>query len=212
MLGFSIPGAERNWRMELLWRLRYGSRAIILGRVQAELSRQATVNVNQARIGIRVLGTATGRSATTILAAGAKARLELAGAIIGRGAVVSVGPGGELVIGPESYLNDGSRVMATRSIRVGSRCAISWGVTVIDDDGHGFGSPPYSAPVMIEDDVWIGCNTTILKGVTIGAGSAIGAGSVVTRSCPPRSLIAGVPARVIKSDIQWTDAARGCGR
>lgn len=54
------------------------------------------------------------------------------------------------------------------------------------------------ADVWIEDDVWIGCNVTILKGVTIGKGSIVGAGSVVTKPCPPYSIIAGVPARIIK--------------
>lgn len=50
----------------------------------------------------------------------------------------------------------------------------------------------------IEQDVWCGANVTILKGVTIGKGSIVAAGSVVTKSCPPYSIIAGVPARVLK--------------
>lgn len=52
--------------------------------------------------------------------------------------------------------------------------------------------------IIFEGDNWIGMNTTILKGVTIGRGSVIGAGSVVTRSIPPYSIAAGVPARVIR--------------
>lgn len=55
-----------------------------------------------------------------------------------------------------------------------------------------------SAPVTIEDDVWIGANCIILKGVTIGARSVIGAGSVVTKSIPADCIAAGNPARVIK--------------
>ena len=53
-------------------------------------------------------------------------------------------------------------------------------------------------PVVIEDDVWVGSRVIILKGVTIGRGSVIAAGSVVTRSIPPYSICAGVPARVLK--------------
>ena len=53
-------------------------------------------------------------------------------------------------------------------------------------------------PVIIEDDVWCGANVTILKGVTIGRGSIIAAGAVVTKSCPAYSIIAGIPAKVIK--------------
>lgn len=51
-------------------------------------------------------------------------------------------------------------------------------------------------PVVIEDDVWIGLNCTILQGVTVGKGSIIGAGAVVTRDIPPYSIALGVPARV----------------
>ena len=54
------------------------------------------------------------------------------------------------------------------------------------------------APVVIEDDVWTGANVTILKGVTIGHGSVVAAGAVVTKSCPPYSIIGGVPAKVLK--------------
>ena len=58
--------------------------------------------------------------------------------------------------------------------------------------------PENDAPVVIEDDVWAGANVTILKGVMIGRGSIIAAGAVVTKSCPPYSIIGGVPAKVLK--------------
>lgn len=58
--------------------------------------------------------------------------------------------------------------------------------------------PDNDAPVTIEDDVWCGANVTILKGVTIGRGSVVAAGAVVTKSCPPYSIIGGVPAKVLK--------------
>ena len=54
-------------------------------------------------------------------------------------------------------------------------------------------------PVVIEDDVWIGSRVTILPGVTIGEGSIVGASSVVTKSCPPYSVVAGNPAVIVKS-------------
>lgn len=56
----------------------------------------------------------------------------------------------------------------------------------------------YDEDVVIEEGVWIGCNVTILKGVTIGKGSIVAAGAVVTKSCPPYSIIGGVPAKIIK--------------
>jgi len=54
-------------------------------------------------------------------------------------------------------------------------------------------------PVTIEDDVWIGGNVTLLPGVTIGQGSVVAAGAVVTKDVPPRTLVGGVPAKVIKT-------------
>ena len=52
--------------------------------------------------------------------------------------------------------------------------------------------------IIIEEDVWIGINVTIMPGVTIGRGSIIGAGSLVTKSIPPNSIAVGVPCRVIR--------------
>ena len=53
--------------------------------------------------------------------------------------------------------------------------------------------------IVIEDDVWIGCNAAILPGVRIGRGSIVGAGAVVNRDVPPHSVVAGVPARIIRT-------------
>lgn len=53
-------------------------------------------------------------------------------------------------------------------------------------------------PIIVEGDNWIGANSIVLKGVTIGEGSIIAAGSVVTKDVPPYSIVGGVPARVIK--------------
>lgn len=60
-------------------------------------------------------------------------------------------------------------------------------------------------PIVVEDNVFIGFNSIILPGVRIGHDSVIGAGSVVTRSIPPRSVAAGVPAKVIKSIDEYQD-------
>ena len=59
-------------------------------------------------------------------------------------------------------------------------------------------------PIIIEDDVWIGFRTTVLKGVTIGRGSIVAAGAVVTNNVPRYAIVAGVPARVIQ--MRWSEA------
>lgn len=58
-------------------------------------------------------------------------------------------------------------------------------------------------PVKIENNVWIGCNCIILKGVVIGEGAVVAAGSVVTRDVAPKTLVGGNPARLLKEDVFW---------
>lgn len=67
----------------------------------------------------------------------------------------------------------------------------------IYDIGEGEKNPEDDADVIIEDDVWVGCNVTILKGVTIGRGGIVAAGAVVTKSVPPYTIVGGVPAKKI---------------
>ncbi|MGE0766676.1 MAG: acyltransferase [Hyphomicrobiaceae bacterium] len=112
--------------------------------------------------------------------------------------------GAALNIGAGSLVNYGCSIAATSLIRIGSRCNIGTHVIIMDNDYHELAPErrhirPASAPIILEDDVWICARSIILRGVTIGWGSVIGAGSVVTRDIPPRSLAAGQPARVIRS-------------
>lgn len=71
-------------------------------------------------------------------------------------------------------------------------------ITINHDVNPDNRSATYGKPITIEDKVWIGINSTILPGVTIGYGSIIGAQSVVTHDVPPMTIVAGNPARVIK--------------
>jgi acetyltransferase-like isoleucine patch superfamily enzyme len=114
----------------------------------------------------------------------------------------------ELVIGDHTYIGPGCDLAAASSIRIGRYCLLSGGVRISDYDGHPIDAvrrrtepaPPDSIkPVAIGDDVWIGADAKILKGVSIGDRAIIGAGAVVTRSVPPDCIVAGNPARVIRS-------------
>ncbi|WP_221886242.1 acyltransferase [Campylobacter sp. MIT 99-7217] len=94
-------------------------------------------------------------------------------------------------------------------ISIGKNCLIGVDFCVINSDFHALYikdrtdiNKVKSADVIIEDDCFIGANVTILKGVCIGAGSVIGCGSVVTKSFEKNSIIAGNPARLIKTIIQ----------
>ena len=204
---------DRNWRAARRLSAASGTRGRFLcrGRIQLRIGDGATVDPpsTPTYIGIPVFGPGSILDRATVVSLGAGSTLSLQGAVLGRGIVINIGPGSRLSMGEKSYLSDGSTIAAGSigGVSIGRGCAISFGVTIIDDDGHGFGPPPYSAPIVIEDRVWIGCNATILKGVTIGKGSVVAAGALVTKSCPPGSLIAGVPAKVIREGVEWTDAA-----
>jgi acetyltransferase-like isoleucine patch superfamily enzyme len=59
------------------------------------------------------------------------------------------------------------------------------------------------ASIVIEDHVWIGSKATILKGVQIGANSIVGTGSLITKAVPSASIVAGIPGKVLKSNVSW---------
>lgn len=129
------------------------------------------------------------------------------------GSRINVNSGAKLTLG-SGYLNHDCVIDCFESITVGHRVVISERVVLRDSDNHtvcalgdsveSFGGKAITAPIVLEDNVWIGMNVTILKGVTIGEGSIVAAGSVVTKDVPPHCLVAGVPAKVIKTGVTWS--------
>ena len=119
---------------------------------------------------------------------------------------VYVEPGAALTIGNNVGMSS-TRLWIHESVRIGNNVKIGGCVLITDTDAHPMdyvvrrssNEGTKSAPVVIEDDVWVGAHCIILKGVTIGARSIIGAGSVVTNSIPVDCVAAGNPCRVIKS-------------
>lgn len=115
---------------------------------------------------------------------------------------------GQLQIGSRSALNSGVFIDAEDGgrISIGNDCGIGPG-TVLRAANHNFeqtGVPintqgHKAGAIIIEDDVWIGANCTILPDVRIGTGAVVGAGAVVTRDIPPYAIATGVPARVTGS-------------
>lgn len=114
-----------------------------------------------------------------------------------------VADGAKLTVG-EGYINNGLTLDCFEAITIGNNVIISKGVTIRDSDNHSInGEQNISAPIEIGDNVWIGLNVTILKGVKIGDGAVIAAGAVVTENVPEKSLVGGVPAKVIKENVAW---------
>ncbi len=109
----------------------------------------------------------------------------------------------KIVVRRGAYLNRYTVLDALQSIEIGRGVMIGPFCFISDaDHGHAPGVPISSqpmeiAPVVIEDDAWLGAGVTILKGVRVGRGAVVGAGSVVTRDVPPGDIVAGVPARRI---------------
>ena len=122
-------------------------------------------------------------------------------------------------VGDDVYIGPGASFLSTETfIKLGNKIMFGPNVSIITGDHNSsvIGKymfdvkdklPENDQPVIIQDDVWVGANVVILKGVTIGTGSIIAAGSVVTKSVAPYSICAGVPARLIKNRFSESDLA-----
>jgi acetyltransferase-like isoleucine patch superfamily enzyme len=127
----------------------------------------------------------------------------------------ALGKQASLIIGDHSFL-DNTILLGEQKISIGNYVVIGWNATITDSDfhpaspterlqdaiacsptGNRSARPPIAAaPVIIQDDVWIGPSVTILKGITIGTGARIEAGAVVTADVPANAYVIGNPARL----------------
>ena len=133
------------------------------------------------------------------------------------GDLLTVHQDGEIIIGDNCFLGPQSRIWATKKIQIGNRVLISHNVNVHDNNSHPIdwqlrhkefvrflktgkheGVDLESQDIIIEDDVWIGFNSVILKGVRIGRGAIIGAGSLVVKDVEPWTVNVGNPLRCVK--------------
>lgn len=117
---------------------------------------------------------------------------------------IYIGPGAILELG-SGYIMDNLQIQCLDKIKIGNDVMISRNVIIRDSDSHDILNNNHNPTqqIIIGNHVWIGMRVTILKGVEIGDGAIIAAGSVVTRNVPPKTIVAGVPAKVIKEEIQW---------
>ena len=132
---------------------------------------------------------------------------------------------GEISVGNNSYIGGGTTLISRNNISIGNNVTIAWGCTLYDHNSHSLDyierqkdierqnndyrngrnfiyskdwSVVKSKPIIIEDNAWIGFDSVILAGVTVGEGSIIGARSVVRHNVEPWTVVAGNPAVVIK--------------
>jgi acetyltransferase-like isoleucine patch superfamily enzyme len=110
--------------------------------------------------------------------------------------------GARMDIGSNVFINFGSSLVASNSISIGNDCLIGTHVMVMDCDFHRVEDKSWDTtgqPVTLEDRVWLANRCIVLKGVRIGHDAVVAAGAVVTRDVPPRSVVAGNPARVVRT-------------
>lgn len=126
--------------------------------------------------------------------------------LIGYGSYIQIGDNATLKIG-DSFVNREVKIICNKQITIENGCVIAMGTVIRDNDGgnHLILSEDYKnqKPVSIGDNVWLGENSMVLKGVTIGEGSVVAAYSLVTKDVPPHCIVAGVPAKVIRENIDW---------
>lgn len=103
------------------------------------------------------------------------------------------------------YINRNTKIRCFKEINIGQNVAISENVSIWDSDAHKIIRDDYipAIPITIGNNVWIGMNSVILKGVTLGDGCIVAAGSIVTKSFPPKCLVGGIPAKIIKENVEW---------
>ena len=122
--------------------------------------------------------------------------------IMYEGSSIHIHRGGHLILNG-GFFNENVNVICESEITVGEGVKVAPGVVIRDCDSHEILGSRSSKPIIIGKHVWIGTNAIILKGVTIGDGAVIGAGAVVTKDVPAQCVVAGNPAKVVKTDITW---------
>lgn len=119
------------------------------------------------------------------------------------GADIILFPNAVLKLGNNSFINSDCRIRCHKNIEIGTGCAISHDVTIMDSDAHCMDEISHTKAVKIGNHVWIGTRVTILNGVNIGDGAVIAAGAVVKNDVPEGALVGGVPARIIRENVAW---------
>lgn len=122
--------------------------------------------------------------------------------------IKAVGGSGDIIIGPRCYINPHCVLYSGNGIKMGADVLVAAGTAIVPAN-HATsrrdlpirlqGFAPSKGGVVIEDDVWIGANCTIVDGARIGRGAVIMAGAVVTGTVEPYTIVGGVPARLVKS-------------
>lgn len=129
--------------------------------------------------------------------------------VIGQGVRISLKEGAELYFGgkreeSDSGITSDTLIMVYNKIRIGFDFICAWNVFISDSDWHQIKGQKINSDIEIENHVWIANSCSVLKGSIIGEGSIVASHSkLINKEYPARSIIAGIPASVVKRDINW---------
>lgn len=184
---------------------------LLILRAKHRVYKHATIKGNNHHIGAR---------ANVILMDGAtKEQVQINDSCWHRGRIL-VQTKGVVILNPYSQIGENTDILAVNRIEIGSYTAIAPNTTICDNNNHPISpkqrklmrvEPPRhdsklwkhsaNAPIIIGENCWIGTNVRICKGVTIGDNSIVAACSVVTKDVPANCIVAGNPAKIVKTDI-----------
>jgi len=120
------------------------------------------------------------------------------------GTYIRVVKNGHLIL-HGGFLNENVQITCGGTVEIGEGCTIARDVVIRSYDAHRILDDSYknTADIAIGKHVWIGQGAQILKGVTIGDGAIVAAGSIVTKDVPPHCVVGGVPAKIIRINVEW---------
>lgn len=124
-------------------------------------------------------------------------------AYFGQGSKISVGGNGCLSVGDGFRNTAKGEFVCHERMRLGAGSLVSWDTLFMDTDFHRIDGKPASAPVLLGDNVWVGCRCMLLKGAVVPDGSVLAAGTTVTRALEPRSALFGGVNKVLRTGIKW---------
>lgn len=133
-------------------------------------------------------------------------RVEFEGAaIFAQGSKISVGAKGSLSVG-EGFVNTAKgEFICHDRMRLGAGSLVSWDTLFMDSDFHCVDGRSISAPVVVGDNVWIGCRCMLLKGAEVPEGSVVAAGAIVTKTLGPEKSLFGGVNKILRTEIEWNE-------
>ena len=190
----------------LYYSLRFGGR-IYIGKGKFFISGNGTIEFLSRKSSLLV-GVYTTVDTPTVITIMNNAQLIVGqNSMIHRGCKIVVHEGGILSIGDQTYINENTRIHCRKYIQIGNKCAIAWNTNILDTDLHTIhyanGKTNNDSNILIGNHVWIGANSTIVKGTTIDDNCIIGANSFVIGHLVSNYIYAGNPIQQKRIFEYW---------